>query len=59
MRGEISELARVSSPEGHLRRIDAIFTAREQMLEFNVPPLLACESMMIGLHLDESGAISA
>ena len=31
--------------------IDAIFTAREQMLEFNVPPLLALESMMVALRL--------
>lgn len=51
MRGEIAELARVSTPEGHLRRIDAIFTAREQMLEFNVPPMLALESMMLALRV--------
>jgi hypothetical protein len=30
-------------------RIDAIFTAREQMLEFNVPAQLALESMMVAL----------
>ena len=51
MRGEVAELARASSPEGHLRRIDAIFAAREQMLEFNVPPLLALESMMLALRV--------
>jgi DNA polymerase-3 subunit delta' len=51
MRGEIAELARISTPEGHLRRIDAIFTAREQMLEFNVPPMLALESMMLALRV--------
>lgn len=51
MRGEIAELARASTPEGHLRRIDAIFVAREQMLEFNVPPLLALESMMLALRV--------
>jgi DNA polymerase-3 subunit delta' len=51
MRGEVAELARASSPEGHLRRIDAIFVAREQMLEFNVPPLLALESMMLALRV--------
>ena len=49
MRGEISELARRSAAETSLRRIDAIFTAREQMLEFNVPPALALESMMVAL----------
>jgi DNA polymerase-3 subunit delta' len=31
--------------------IDAIFTAREQMLEFNVPPQLALESMTVALRL--------
>ena len=51
LRGEIAELSRASSPEGHLRRIDAIFAAREQMLEFNVPPLLALESMMLALRV--------
>ncbi|MEO5854342.1 MAG: DNA polymerase III subunit delta' [Nocardioides sp.] len=49
MRGEITALARQSSPEANLRRIDAIFTARQQMLEFNVPPALALESMMVAL----------
>ena len=49
MRGEITELARQSTPEANLRRIDAIFTARQQMLEFNVPPALALESMMVAL----------
>lgn len=51
LRGEISELARMSTPEAHLRRIDAIFVAREQMLEFNVPPILALESMMLALRV--------
>ncbi len=50
-RGDIAELTRVSTPEGHLRRIDAIFAAREQMLEFNVPPMLALESMMLALRV--------
>ena len=53
MRGEIGELARRTSPEDNLRRIDCIFTAREQMLEFNVPPALALESMMMGLRLTD------
>ena len=48
----MSELARISPPEQHLRRIERIFAAREQMLEFNVPPALALESMMVGLRLE-------
>ena len=40
-------------PETNVRRIDAIFAAREQMLEFNVPVLLVLESLMIGLQLGE------
>lgn len=51
LRGEVAELVRSSSPETNLRRIDAIFAAREQMLEFNVPPLLALESMMLALRV--------
>ncbi len=54
MRGEITELARVSPPEEHLRRIEKVFQAREQMLEFNVPVALALESMMVGLQLERS-----
>jgi len=55
MRGEVVELARISPPEAHLQRIDRIFAAREQMLEFNVPVALALESMMVGLRLERSG----
>ncbi|MCW2827270.1 MAG: dnaX 2, partial [Marmoricola sp.] len=44
-------LANASSPEWSLGRIEAIFEAREQMLEFNVPPLLALESMMVALRM--------
>ena len=51
MRPQLQELARRSTPEGNLRRIDAIFAAREQMTEFNTTPLLALESMMVGLKL--------
>jgi DNA polymerase III subunit delta' len=51
MRGEISGLARHSTPEQNLRRIDAVFAARDKMLEFQVPPLLALESMMLSLRL--------
>ena len=41
------DLARRSTAEENIRRIDAIFTAREQMMEFNTTPLLALESMMV------------
>ena len=51
MRGDIEQLTRQTTPEELLRMIDAIFNAREQMLEFNVPPLLALESMMVALRL--------
>jgi DNA polymerase III subunit delta' len=54
MRAEVAELARTVNPEGHLRRIECIFEAREQMLEFNVPVALALESMMAGLSLERS-----
>jgi DNA polymerase III subunit delta' len=49
LRVEVEQLARSSTPEQNLRRIDAIFAAREQMLDFNVPVALALESMMVGL----------
>ena len=46
-----SDLARRSTPEENLRRIDAIFAAREQMMEFNANRLLALESMMVSLKI--------
>lgn len=49
VRGDLVALAAGSNPEQNLNRIEAIFGAREQMLEFNVPPLLALESMMVAL----------
>ena len=49
VRGDLVALADDSTPEQNLNRIQAIFDAREQMLEFNVPPLLALESMMVAL----------
>ncbi|HZP16274.1 MAG TPA: DNA polymerase III subunit delta' [Nocardioides sp.] len=49
IRPEVEQLARTSSPEAHLRRIGVIQQAREQLLEFNVTPQLALESMMVGL----------
>jgi DNA polymerase III subunit delta' len=51
MRGDVTTLARRSTPEQNLRRIDAVFAAREKMMEFQVPPLLALESMMLSLRL--------
>lgn len=51
VRDRILDVARRSTPESNIRRIDAIFTAREQMMEFNTPPLLALESMMVGLRM--------
>ena len=53
IRGAIVEVVRTSSPELNLRRIEAVFTAREQMLEFNVPVALALESMMVALKIPE------
>ena len=49
VRGEIVALANASDAEQSLSRIEAVFEAREQMLEFNVPPLLALESLMVAL----------
>lgn len=51
LRGDVEVVARAASPEELLRMIDAIFTARTQMLEFNVQPQLALESMMVALKL--------
>ncbi len=53
MRRDLDRLVRVTTPEENLRRIEAIFTAREQMLEFNVPAMLALEAMMVSLRLPE------
>ncbi|HSU02610.1 MAG TPA: DNA polymerase III subunit delta' [Nocardioides sp.] len=51
LRGDVQLIARAASAEELLRMIDAVFTAREQMLEFNVPPQLALESMSVALRL--------
>ena len=51
LRGDVETVARAATPDELLRMIDAIFTAREQMLEFNVPPQLALESMAVALRL--------
>jgi DNA polymerase III subunit delta' len=50
-RDMVAELARRSSPESNIRRIDAVFDARQQMMEFNTTPLLALESMMVSLKV--------
>ena len=49
MRAEISALARRSTPEQNLRRIDAIFAAREKMMEFNA-------AAAAGAGVDDGGA---
>lgn len=48
-RAQVDALADRLGAEGALRRIDVVLAAREQMLEFNVPVMLALESMMAGL----------
>ncbi|MGN6780714.1 MAG: DNA polymerase III subunit delta' [Marmoricola sp.] len=53
---ELRRLADDAPAEGQLRRIDAVFEARRQMLEFNVPPLLALESLMVALRLHAGDA---
>jgi DNA polymerase-3 subunit delta' len=45
----IRDLARDSTPEQTIRRMDAIAVAR-QRLDGNVAPLLACEAMTIALR---------
>jgi DNA polymerase-3 subunit delta' len=51
IRAEVEKLAARTTAEENLRRIDAVFAAREQMLEFNVPAMLALESLMTALQL--------
>jgi len=51
IRDKVTDFARRTTPEQNLRRIDAVFTARQQMMEFNTPPLLALESMMVSLKI--------
>lgn len=55
LRDDVAIIVRAASAETLLRMIDAIFLAREQMLEFNVPPQLALESMMVALRLSGEG----
>jgi DNA polymerase III subunit delta' len=51
MRDEIADIARRSTPEQNLRRIDAIFAAREQMMEFNANRDVTLEAMMVNLKI--------
>jgi DNA polymerase-3 subunit delta' len=51
IRPEVEQLARGTTAQDNVRRIDAVFEAREQMLEFNVPPMLALESLMMALRV--------
>ena len=51
LRDDVAQVARAASAEELLRMIDVVFAAREQMLEFNVPPQLALESMTVALRL--------
>jgi DNA polymerase-3 subunit delta' len=53
IRQDVEMVARTSTPELNLQRIAAIFAAREQMLEFNVPVALALESMMVALKVPD------
>jgi DNA polymerase-3 subunit delta' len=50
-RDMVADLARRSTPEENIRRIDAVFAARNQMMEFNATPLLTLESMMVSLKV--------
>ncbi|HTW16669.1 MAG TPA: DNA polymerase III subunit delta' [Nocardioides sp.] len=50
IRADVEKVVAASTPELNLRRIGWIFEAREQMLEFNVQPALALESMMVALQ---------
>ena len=52
VRDQVMDLARRSTPEQNIRRIDAIFATREQMMEFNATPLLALEAMMVSLRIN-------
>jgi DNA polymerase-3 subunit delta' len=56
IRPDVEAVVRTSTPELNLRRIGWIFEAREQMFEFNVPPALALESMMVALQVPERSA---
>ena len=50
-RDMVTDLARRSSPQSNIRRIDAVLFTRNQMMEFNATPILALESMMVSLRV--------
>jgi len=52
IRPDLEKLVAATTAESNLRRIDAVFVARELMLEFNVSPMLALESLMVSLKVD-------
>jgi len=54
LRHDVVALSHAGGPAQTLARIEAVFEAREQMLEFNVPPLLALESLMVALQVPAS-----
>jgi DNA polymerase-3 subunit delta' len=54
IRRDVESIVSSTSPELNLRRIGWVFDAREQMLEFNVPPALALESLMVALKAPEA-----
>ena len=51
MRAEVADIARRSTPEENLRRIDAIFAARDQMMEYNANREVTLEAMMVSLRI--------
>jgi DNA polymerase-3 subunit delta' len=53
IRYELDQLAKASTPEETLRRIDAIMRCRER-LDLNVNPQIAVESMMLSLRVKTS-----
>jgi DNA polymerase-3 subunit delta' len=51
IRTDVVDIARRTRPEDSLRRIDAVFHARDQMMEFNANREVTLESMMVQLRL--------
>lgn len=51
VRGQVVDIARRSTPEENLRRIDAIFSARDQMMQFNANREVTLEAMMVKLRI--------
>lgn len=51
VRAEVADIARRSTPEENLRRIDAIFAARDAMMEFNANREVTLEAMMVSLRI--------